>query len=134
MNIIILGSVSSGADGDIYSLEEELTEGQLSIQSRSETWNNFSRPKLAEATVTSDDKHTLNSLTNSCDRFPFSSRPPQFDPNPREEISNNGTQTNISTHLYGVYSQHNNLASTHSLSNPNVLFCSPDDMTRSIIY
>ena len=133
MNIIILGSVSSGADGDIYSLEEELTEGQLSIQSRSETWNNFSRPKLAEATVTSDDKHTLNSLTNSCDRFPFSSRPPQFDPNPREEISNTGIQTNVSTHLYGVYSQHK-LASSQSLSNPNVLFCSPDDMTRSIIY
>ena len=134
MNIIILGSVSSGADGDIYSLEEELTEGQLSIQSRSETWNNFSRPKLAEDTGTSNDKHTLNSLTTSCDRFPFSSRPPQFDPNPNEEIGKSGTKTKRYALLYGVYSQHNKLASTQSLSNPNVLFCSPDDMTRSIIY
>ena len=133
MNIIILGSVSSGADGDIYSLEEELTEGQLSIQSRSETWNNFFRPKLDKATGTSDDKHTLTSPMSS-DRFPFSSRPPQFDPNPREEMSKTGTKTIKSVHLYGVYSQNNKIASAQSLSNPNVLFCSPDDMTRSIIY
>ena len=105
---IVLVSSSSGEDGDIYSLAEETSASCETIQPEPET--------RAVATH------------HSCDRFPFSSRPPQFNPNTGTDPSLRPAQ------LYGVYSQTTKVPSKPSLSNPNVLFCTPHDMTRSIIY
>ena len=135
INIFTVPS-SSGIDGDIYSLAEEPSEGQLDIQPRSQTMDNLARSVLTNTTSQSDNNQTQYSMTNSFDRFPFSSRPPQFNPN-TSTVTNkkeNTTKTTSSAHLYGVYTQNSKLKSKPSLSNPNVLFCTQDDMTRSIIY
>ena len=124
---------SSRIDGTIYSLAEDHSEGQISLQPRSETMDNLARSVINKS---SDDKHTKYSTTKSYDRFPFSSRPPQFNPNHNSGVSKteDTTNTTSSIQLYSLYSQNNKLKSKPSLSNPNVLFCTPDDMTRSNIY
>jgi hypothetical protein len=103
-------SSSSEVDGDIYSLAEEISDGEVSNQTE------------ADVGATRDAMATQQSY----DRFPFSSRPPQFSTNTRPDTR--------PAQLYRVYSQATKVSSKPSLSNPNVLFCTPHDMTRSIIY
>ena len=119
---------SSGVDGSIYSLAEEPSEGQLDIQPRSQTMDNLA------ISVLSDNNQTQYCKTNSFDRFPFSSRQPQFNPNLDTGTNKTPTTTNQKSSPQLYYASKNILKSKPSLSNPNVLFCSPDDMTRSIIY
>ena len=124
---------SSRIDGTIYSLAEDPSEGQISIQPRSETMDNLARSVVNKS---SDDVQTKYSTTKSYDRFPFSSRPPQFNHNPTSGAKQTEATTNTTstTQLYSLYSQNNKMKHKPSLSNPNVLFCTPDDMTRSNIY
>ena len=75
-------------------------------------------------------------MSNTFDRFPFSSRPPQFDPSPTPSQVPSQTPVPTSPPLPRVYSQASKVIakSKPSLSNPNVIFCKPDEMTRTIIY
>ena len=120
---------SSGVDGSIYSLAEEPSEGQLDIQPRSQTMDNLAR------SVLSDNNLAQYQMTSSFDRFPFSSRPPQFNQTTITETNQSIVATNstISPKLYRMTGKVI-LKSKPSLSNQNVLLCSPDDMTRSVNY
>jgi len=131
-------SSSSGVDGSIYSSAEEQHEGHLEIEPRSQTMDNLARSVLTKSSGLSKNKQAQYQTTNSFDRFPFSSRPPQFNPNDTA-VTNKATTTRnqqASASLYRVdsYASKIELKSKPSLSNPNVLFCTPKDMTNSIIY
>ena len=64
-------------------------------------------------------------------RFPFMSRPPQFAPGPELHVpSGQGRGQG----LYRIDSKTLGLKSKPSVSNPNVLFCTPEDMQGTIIY
>lgn len=138
INFIVLSvPSSSGVDGDIYSLAEDPSEGILDIQPRSQTMDKLARSVLTNNSSVSDNNKTQNSMANSYGGFPFSSRPPQFNPSPIT-VKNNSVTTSHkenSPQLYRTYSQASKviLKSKPSLSNPNVLFCTPDDMIRSVI-
>ena len=122
-------SDSSGVDGDIYFPDQDEPEVKITIQPRSETLDNLAKTVLQN---TSDNNKKQYSLPNTFDRFPFSSRPPQFDP------SKTPSQVPVPGYppLVKVNSQAGKVMaqSKPSLSNPNVLFCKPDDMARTIIY
>ena len=129
---------SSGVDGSIYSLAEEPSEGQLDIQPRSQTMDNLTRSVLSNTSGLSDNNQNQYQKTNTFDRFPFSSRPPQFNPDLDKVTNKKATNTipisSPQLHRVDYYSSKNILKSKPSLSNPNVLFCTPDDMTRSVIF
>lgn len=82
--------------------------------------DSLQQSELTNTETKSDDNQGLN----TCDRFPFSSRPPQF------SLTKSRLRAASPPHQY---SQGTKQRSKPSLSNPNVLFCTPDDMTRTII-
>merc|ERR1719458_2342998 len=109
---------TSSLDGSIYST----AENQPGSSDHKEKRDMY----LAGRGNSPPDGQTNNAyqLNNNYDRFPFMSRPPQFVPG--------GSQAPTST-LYKLDSK-TLLKSKPSVSNPNVLFCTPEDMTRTIIY
>ena len=122
-------SDSSGVDGDIYFPDQDEPEVKITIQPRSETMDNLAKTVLKN---TSDYNRMQYSLPNTFDRFPFSSRPPQFDPSKAPSqvpVPSSPPHAKVYNQASKVIAQ-----SKPSLSNPNVLFCKPDEMARTIIY
>jgi len=119
---------NSGVDGDIYFSTEKQAEGGLTIQSRSQTLDQLARTVLGS----NSGQH----LSSTCDRFPFSSRPPQFDQNGVNGSKIYGQTNKGVSPIPSVYGQTNKGVpkSKPSLSNPNVLFCKPEEVPRTIIY
>ena len=131
-------SSSFGVDDSIYFFTEEQNEGHLEIEPRSQTMDNLARAVRTKTSGLSDNKQAKPETTKSFDRFPFSSRPPQFTPNNTSVTNktNANKHQQRSTPLYRVdsYASKIELKRKPSMSNPNVLFCAPEDMTKSIVY
>lgn len=115
-------SASFPVDVSIYSSEEvpSGTQLELVIQPRSQTMEHLARSVLTSS-------QTLHSGTNNTDRFPFSSRPPQF------STAQTSEPNQTTGNLYRVDSK-KVFKPKPSLSNPNVLFFTPDEMPRSVIH
>ena len=125
---VVLDADNSGVDGDIYFSTEKQAEGGLTIQSRSQTLDQLARTVLGS----NSGQH----LSSTCDRFPFSSRPPQFDQSGVTGSKMYGQTNKGVSPIPSVYGQTNKGVpkSKPSLSNPNVLFCKPEEVPRTIIY
>jgi len=111
---------ASSLDGSIYSTAEIKPPNNSDEDAR----GIYLGRDISPADGGSGHSSNVYQLNNNYDRFPFMSRPPQFAPG--------GSQAPTST-LYKMDSK-TLLKSKPSMSNPNVLFCTPEDMTRTIIY
>jgi len=112
---------TSSLDGSIYSTAEN-QPGSSDQEKKRDMY--LAGRGISPSDGLSNQTNNAYQLNNNYDRFPFMSRPPQFVPG--------GSQAPTST-LYKLDSK-TLLKSKPSVSNPNVLFCTPEDMTRTIIY
>ena len=120
---------SPGVDGEIYLPAEDEPDRVLTIQPRTQTLDNLAKSLLSN---TSDYEKIKYSLSNTFDRFPFSSHSPPFDPSKapiQTPIPSTSPQPRVYSQTKKVTGQ-----SKQSLTNPNVLFCKTEEITTSIIY